>query len=94
MIPWMAANQPYSHGLVGTKRGEHAQMSDMRRREFIVIFGGAAVAWPLAAGAQQDIAPAVGFLNALGQNDRPNLPAAFRRGLRPGQQRCTSSSST
>jgi putative tryptophan/tyrosine transport system substrate-binding protein len=25
--------------------------------------------------------PVVGFLNALGQNDRPHLPAAFRRGL-------------
>src|SRR5262245_62890018 len=25
--------------------------------------------------------PVVGFLNTLGQNDRPNLPAAFRRGL-------------
>jgi hypothetical protein len=25
--------------------------------------------------------PVVGFLNTLGQNDAPNLPAAFRRGL-------------
>src|SRR5262245_38247944 len=53
----------------------------MRRREFITLIAGAAVAWPRAARAQQPAVPVVGFLNTLGQNDRPNLPAAFRRGL-------------
>jgi putative tryptophan/tyrosine transport system substrate-binding protein len=52
--------------------------SHIERRKFLATLGGAA-AWPLAARAQQ--MPVIGFLNGLGQNDRPNLPAAFRRGL-------------
>ena len=52
----------------------------LRRREFIAGLGGAA-AWPLAARAQQTGMPVIGYLSALGQNDRPNLRDAFRRGL-------------
>jgi putative ABC transport system substrate-binding protein len=53
----------------------------MRRREFISFIGGAIAAWPTAAHAQQPTTPVVGFLNSLRESDRPNLQAAFRRGL-------------
>jgi len=51
------------------------------RRELLAGFGGAAAVWPLAARAQQPVIPVVGFLTSLGQNERPNLIDAFRRGL-------------
>jgi putative ABC transport system substrate-binding protein len=52
----------------------------IKRRDFITLLGGAA-AWPLAAHPQQPGIPVIGYLSALGQNDRPNLRDAFRRGL-------------
>jgi len=54
----------------------------MRRREFITLLGGAAVAaWPRVAHAQQPAMPMIGYLSSLGQTISARLDAAFRRGL-------------
>jgi hypothetical protein len=68
----------------------------MKRREFIMLLGNAAAAWPLAARAQQaERMPRLGVLMGLPANDPggPSEAAALNEGLRAlgwieGRNRC------
>jgi putative tryptophan/tyrosine transport system substrate-binding protein len=62
-------------------KAEGSVKSGMRRREFITLLGGAAVAWPLTARGQQPAAPVVGLLRNTPSASFEHIVAALRRGL-------------
>ncbi len=61
--------------------GDRMQFDLLKRREFLHVLGGAAVAWPLAVRAQQPRMPVIGILNSSAPDADGDRMRAYRQGL-------------
>src|SRR5215469_755311 len=67
----------YSYG----RLSRSAKGRQMRRRELIALFGGAAATWPLASHAQQLAIPVIGFLSGASFETMRDYVAVFKQSL-------------
>src|SRR5262249_18181835 len=58
--------------------------SQIARRKFLAMLGGATAAWPLAGRAQQEPLPAIGYRSSRSPDDPAHRWAGFRQGLADG----------